>query len=47
MISCWNKHLTSAQWEKAANLADALELLQLKPQEALQVKSYILDSNGR
>lgn len=32
--------------KKAASLAEALELLQLKPQEALQVKSYILDPTG-
>lgn len=47
MMSSWNKHLTSAQWEKAANLADTFELLQLKPQEALQVKSYILALNRK
>lgn len=39
MVSAWNKHFSSAQLEKAANLAEGLELLELKPQEALELKS--------
>lgn len=47
MVPARNKHFSSDQCEKAAILAEALKLLQLKPQEALQVKSYILDSTQK
>lgn len=33
--------------KKVANLADAFKLLELKPQEALQVKFYILNPTGK
>lgn len=42
MVCTCNKQLTSDQCKKAATLAEALKLQQVKPQEASQVKLYIL-----
>lgn len=42
MVCTWNKQFTSDQCKKDAILAEALKLQQVKPQEASQVKLYIL-----